>query len=392
MMLDSLAIAGKYLRFYRVRSATLIACITLIAFLPFALEILLNESERQLTERAEQTPLLVGAKGSALDLVMSNVYFSEDRPETIPYSAVDELYETGLAEPIPLYVRFRARSFPVVGTTPDYLDYRGIEIARGRTFLILGECVLGTTVAERLGLGPGDQLTTSPESVFDLAGVYPLKMNIAGVLAPQGNADDLAVFVDLQTAWIIQGLAHGHQDVASASDPTLIIDRSGDNVTANAKLVQYNEITPDNIDSFHFHGDVDQFPISGVLAIPGDSKSGTILRGRYLDRSADQLVRPPDIVARLMRNIFRIRNILDAAIGFVAVATVMALVLVFALSLRLRQREIETIHKLGCNRATVIRLVAAEILLIFMMAATLCAVLLLLVERFDEVMVRHLFV
>jgi putative ABC transport system permease protein len=315
MMLDSLAIAGKYLLFYKVRSWTLIACITLIAFLPFSLQILLKESERQLTERAEQTPMLVGAKGSALDLVMSNVYFSEDRPETIPYSAVGDLYATGLAEPIPLYVRFRARGFPVIGTTPDYLDYRGIEVARGRSFLILGECVLGHAVAEQLGLGPGDKLTTSPESVFDLAGVYPLKMSIAGILAPQGNADDMGVFVDLHTAWIIQGLAHGHQDVARINDPTLIIDRSEGNVTANAKLVQYNEITPDNIDSFHFHGDVGQFPVSGVLAVTADGKSGTILRGRYLDRSTDQLVRPPEIVASLMENIFRIRNILDAGCG-----------------------------------------------------------------------------
>jgi putative ABC transport system permease protein len=58
----------------------------------------------------------------------------------------------------------------------------------------------------------------------------------------------------------------------------------------------------------------------------------------------------------------------------------------------LRQREIDTIHKLGCNRSTVVRLVAAEILLIFMMAASLCVFLLLLVEHFDEMMVRRLFV
>ncbi|MGB5727339.1 MAG: hypothetical protein WBM52_09015, partial [Thiogranum sp.] len=70
-MIDSFYIAWKYLLFGKARSATLVACITLIAVLPLALEIILDESEHQLVERAEYTPLLVGAKGSALDLVMN---------------------------------------------------------------------------------------------------------------------------------------------------------------------------------------------------------------------------------------------------------------------------------------------------------------------------------
>jgi putative ABC transport system permease protein len=67
-MIDSLYIAWKYIAFNKVKTATLVACITLIAFLPVALERLLNESERQLMSRAVSTPLVVGAKGSALDL------------------------------------------------------------------------------------------------------------------------------------------------------------------------------------------------------------------------------------------------------------------------------------------------------------------------------------
>jgi putative ABC transport system permease protein len=69
-MIDSLYIAWKYIAFNKVKTATLVACITLIAFLPVALEHLLNESERQLMSRAVSTPLVVGAKGSALDLMM----------------------------------------------------------------------------------------------------------------------------------------------------------------------------------------------------------------------------------------------------------------------------------------------------------------------------------
>ena len=82
-MYNSFYIAWKYVSFNKVKTATLVACITLIGFLPLALELLLNESERQLLSRAVSTPLLIGAKGSALDLVMSTLYFGDGVPELI---------------------------------------------------------------------------------------------------------------------------------------------------------------------------------------------------------------------------------------------------------------------------------------------------------------------
>ena len=71
-MMDSLYIAWKYISYYRARTMTLVACVTLIAVLPLALELLLDESEQQLLSRADSTPLLLGARGSALDLVMNS--------------------------------------------------------------------------------------------------------------------------------------------------------------------------------------------------------------------------------------------------------------------------------------------------------------------------------
>jgi len=183
-VIDSFYIAWKYLLFSKARSATLVACITLIAVLPLALEIVLDESEHQLVERAERTPLLVGARGSALDLVMNSLYFADEVPEFISLASADEIAATDLAVSIPLYVRFQARSFPIVGTILDYFDFRQLQLAAGTPFGLLGECVIGASVARQLGLKPGDSLLSSPETVFDLAGVYPLKMRVVGVLAP----------------------------------------------------------------------------------------------------------------------------------------------------------------------------------------------------------------
>ena len=392
-MIDSLYIAWRYVSFNKVRTATLIACVTLIAILPLTLELLLAESERQLLSRAESTPLLLGARGSALDLVMNGLYFDDEVPELISMTATDEIGDSGLAMPIPLYVRFQARRFPIVGTTLDYFDFRNLYLAQGRQLAMLGEAVIGAGVADRLRITARDSLLSSPETVFDLAGVYPLKLRVVGVLERSHTPDDQAVFVDLKTAWVIQGLVHGHEDLSQPEDASVVIDRTDANVVASARLVEYTEITDENLDSFHFHGDPGQYPLSAVIIVPNDEKSGTILRGRYQDgENLHQLVVPGTVIDGLLANIFRIKNVLDAVILFVGIATLLAVILVFALSIRLRQREISTVFRLGGSRLTIARLLAAEIGIIMAVSSVLCGALMLAVHHNSGDLVRALFI
>ena len=392
-MTDSFYIAWKYISFNKIKTIVLVACVTLISFLPIALHLLLGESERQLMSRAVSTPLVVGAKGSSLDLVMNTIYFGDEVPELITMEASERVENTDLALSLPLYVSFKARGNPVVGTTLDYFEFRGLKIIDGRQMAVLGDCVLGAKVAESLGLKTGDILVSSPESLFDLAGIYPLKMKVTGVFEKSHTADDLAVFVDLKTAWVIQGLGHGHQDVTRLADPTLIYKRTQSNVAATAKLYHYTEITEDNIESFHFHGNLAAYPITAVIAVPYNEKSGTILRGRYLSKDeTHQIVKPGEVIAGLLQNIFRIKNVLDAVIAVVALATILALVLVFVLSLRLRQREVKTIFKLGCSRMTIVRLLAAEIFIIIFISGVLCSSMVFTVNSYANEIVRMLFI
>jgi putative ABC transport system permease protein len=392
-MTESLYLAWQYIRFNKFKTVILVASITLIAVLPLALEILLTESERQLLNRAESTPLLIGAKGSALDLAMNSLYFDDEVPEVMTMDAVERIYETDLALPIPLYVRFQARDLPIVGTNFDYFEFRNLAVAQGQPLTMLGDCVLGAKAAAKLGLSPGDSLLSSPENLFDLAGVYPLKMKVVGVLAPNHSADDLAVFVDIKTAWVIQGLGHGHEDVTRTRDSTVILKRTEGNVAANAKLFHYTEITENNLDGFHFHGNTSIYPVTAIIAVPNDEKSGTLLRGRYLEQDdVEQIILPEEVIDGLLQNIFRIRNVLDAVIALVGLATVLVILLVFALSLRLRQREIQTIFKLGCRKAMIGRMLLAEIAIILLASGVLCAAVLGVVDANAEELVRRLFV
>lgn len=372
--MHSLYVAWQYLRFHKVKTTVLIAALTLTSYLPLAVHIVVRASEIQMLDRSQSTPLVLGQKGSALDLVMNTLYFASRPPETVSMQDSDQIDETGFAFAIPIYNRYAVRGYPIVGTTVDYMGFRRLEIASGRMFAVLGECVLGAEVADRLGLGPGDSLISAPENPFDLGGVYPLKMQVVGVFERQHTPDDRAIFVDVKTAWVIEGLGHGHQDLASAQDPEVVLTEQDGRLVASAKIVQYNEITPENMDSFHFHGDTSRFPLTAAIAVPHDAKSGTLLMGRYLpETGAVQLIRPLDVVQALLRNIFKIQRVLNIVFAVVSVAMLLTILLVITLSLRLRQPEIETMYRLGCSRLKMAQLLAAEFGVIIFVSAVLTA-------------------
>jgi putative ABC transport system permease protein len=213
------------------------------------------------------------------------------------------------------------------------------------------------------------------------------------VLEPSGTPDDLAVFVDLKTAWVMQGIGHGHQDLSRVQDPTLVIGREGKSVVASAKVVEYQEITEANRDSFHFHGESSSYPLSAAIVVPQDERAGTLLLGRLVDGSlGGQLIRPRAVVGDLMNTVFRIKEILDLAVAIVGTAAVLALALVFSLSFRLRERELQTNFEIGASRGTTARLLVAELLLLGTASAVCVVGVLFVLDRFSEAIVRGLFV
>jgi putative ABC transport system permease protein len=378
-------LAWRYLRHHNGRTGILVICLSLIASLPLALHTLMDAGERQMLARAESTPLLIGARGSAVDLTLAALYFNTVPPPATRMAEVERIADSGWADPLPIYARFRIQGHPLVGVTLDYLEFRGLKPQQGRTFALLGECVIGADAADALHLKPGDSLLTTPENMLDLAGVYPLKLHVAGILARAHSPDDAAVFIDLQTAWIIEGLGHGHEAQATAGGAS--------NVVADPRLVTYTEITPDNAESFHFHGDPLTYPISAVIAVPHDRRAATLLRGRYLSpQDPAQIVQPPQIAQGLLQNVFKVGDLLDAVLLWVGSAALLAVGLVFTLSLRLRERELHTIFLMGCSRSTVARLVAAECILLAGFAGLICLALVQLVRTYAEPLVQHLVI
>ncbi len=370
--MNALHLALANLAFHRGRTLVLVLAAALVMAVPVLTRTLLAEGEAALSARAEATPLLLGTRGSRLDLVMAGAYFTDDLPEPTTMAAAEAVWDSGLGIPVPLHTAFAAEGARIVGTTLDYFDLRELAPAEGRLFAVLGEAVLGAAAAERLDARTGSAIVSDPENLFDLDGAYPLEMTVTGVLARTGTPDDDAVFVDVKTAWIIAGIGHGHDDILATGQ---------DGVAAAAAAVQFARVTDANIDSFHFHGDPAGYPVTAIMVQPHDERSATILRGRYLDAEGPvQAVVPADVIDALVERLLRIASLVDAVTLVVGLAAALALGLALFLTWRLRAPEMRTAFALGAGRGTIARLALSEIALVLAAAALLAAPLVIALQ------------
>jgi putative ABC transport system permease protein len=166
--------------------------------------------------------LVVGAKGSSMELVLAGVYYIGQPKENIPYSYYKELHEGRLsgdaALAIPVCLGDNYEGYRVVATTPDmfelkYLGDQSYSFAAGRKFEAQPspsnpeayfEAVVGATVARKTGLAVGGTFRPT----HDIAGEEHHKhrpFTVVGVLAPTGTPNDQALFINIEGFYRIGG-------------------------------------------------------------------------------------------------------------------------------------------------------------------------------------------
>jgi len=366
-------LAYHYLRSSRLRTVVLVFCTSLCIFLPSFTFRAANLIESQLSARGDSSPVLIGYKGNEFDLTMSSLYFKGTVDDTVPFALVDEVTDAGYGAAVPLYVRFTALGVPIVGTSLDYFDRRGLEVADGRLPAMLGEVVVGSQVAAEYGVEVGDKRMSDHANLYNIADAYPLVLNVVGVLDPTGTVDDHAIFADVKTTWVLDGRFHGHGQVEERD--ALNAGEEDENLEASAALFIFNEITEDNVGTYHYHGDLGDAPLSAILVFPSDHRALTQLLGDYALSQTHQALRPSTVIDTILDIVMRVRDAVQAYFLLILISTAAFFVLVMVLSLRLRAAEIALMQRIGCSRGAIAAIVGAEVAMIVIASALLAGLL-----------------
>ena len=176
--------------------------------------------------------VVVGAKGSPMQLILSGVFHIDAPTGNVPLAAVKELEQhPQVAKLIPLSLGDSLRGFRIVGSTPDYITHYKAEFAQGSVWTAPMQAVLGAQVAKQTGLKVGDRFAGSHGlgGGGDSHGQTPYV--VSGVLAPGGSVLDRLVLTALDSVWQV------HEDhTALDTDDRKVLEEEREVTLA---LIQY---------------------------------------------------------------------------------------------------------------------------------------------------------
>lgn len=169
--------------------------------------------EKQLTSNTKNIDLVVGAKGSPLQLILSSLYHVDNPTGNIALAQARQLSENPFIEmAVPISLGDNFKGHRVIGTEPSYLELYDLSIQNGELWKTSFEAVIGSEVARKRGLGIGDEFFTAHGLSEDghVHDDHPFK--IVGILEKSGSIVDNLILCNLESVWDVHGLHHGDHD------------------------------------------------------------------------------------------------------------------------------------------------------------------------------------
>jgi putative ABC transport system permease protein len=210
---------GLALAYLRDRSLTTALNILLLG-ISVAMLVLLVQFGSQLSSRldrdAQGVDLVVGAKGSPLQLILSSIFHIDQPTGNIPLDSLAMLRrDPAVKTAIPLALGDNFDGYRVVGTDASYATLYGGQIAKGKMFEKPMDAVLGAAVARTTGAQLGQRfigshgLETEDE---DGQGHDHMAFETVGILAPTGTVVDRLILTSVESVWDVHGIEHDHDE------------------------------------------------------------------------------------------------------------------------------------------------------------------------------------
>ena len=161
-----------------------------------------NEMKQQVKNNLKEIDMVVGAKGSPLQLILSSVYHIDNPTGNIPLSSINILKKNRLVDlVIPLSYGDSYEGFRIVGSTHDYIDLYNAEIKEGRSWEGGFEVVIGSEVAKIHNLQIGDNFYGS-HGLLKGGHVHDnYAYSVVGILNFSGTVIDKLILTDYQSVW-----------------------------------------------------------------------------------------------------------------------------------------------------------------------------------------------
>lgn len=192
-----------------------------------------NQAEDRLTRDARPVDLVVGAKGSPLQLILSSVFHADVPTGNIPLAEAEKIARHPMvASSTPLALGDSYRGYRIVGTDASYPALYDAKLAKGVMFAGEMEVVLGAEVARRHPLDVGAKLVGSHGLAASGPAHEDHPYKVVGILEATGTVLDRVVLTSVESVWHV----HEHQQ-GGGTLPAGAMPGAGPEITA--LLIRY---------------------------------------------------------------------------------------------------------------------------------------------------------
>jgi len=279
--------------------------------------------------------VVVGAKGSPMQLILSGVLHIDVPPGNIPLKAVQELAKNPLvAQVIPISLGDNFGGYRIVGTSTAYVDHYEAQLAQGALWTKPMQAVLGAAAAQRMGIQVGQTFVGSHGLA---AGGHTHGENaytVVGILRPSGSVLDRLILTDTASVWKV------HEDYTAVDDDDRKVMEDEREITM--ALVKYK--TP-----------------MAALSFP-----------RYVNTSTEMQAAAPALeITRLLGMLGLGTDVLRAFAAVLLLTAGLSVFIALWSAVRERRTDLALLRMLGASPAKVATLLLSEALWLGLLAAVL---------------------
>jgi len=372
------SIAWKSVKQRKVASLLTALSVALGVMLMVVVLIIAGAVDGAFNQRSIAYDLIIGAKGSDLQLVLSSVYRVQPPIANLPYMYLEQLRNDRRVETaIPLafgdFTKPEHGGFPIVGTTNEYFlnEYTPkkmfeVEDQEGtRQLSELYDAVIGSRVAYRNNWKVGDQFSIVHGSA-DSEDSHDELFTIVSVLRQTGTPNDRSVFLNLEAVYILDG----HQKPIDEVETRLKDFYGNDPKRLDIAMKQMDELKQRRAkgqeigdESMGYGLDTPEAmkEITAVYVKTRGVFDTVTLHGALRNGSKAMAVNPIVPIKRLMTNfVGPINSALMVLTGMIIAVSGISIFVSIYNSMSDRKREIGIMRALGARRSSVFSIILAE--------------------------------
>ena len=374
------AIAGKSIRQRFLSSSLTAFSVSLGVMLMVGVLVIYGIMDRMFSQQSFGYQLIIGPKGSDMQLVLNTVYRVSAPLQNLPYLYYEDLKKdprVEVAVPFCLGDTTERGGFPIVGTTEEFFEN---EYAPGETFRMKGtpfthslDAIIGSEVARAndWNLGAQFQLVHGGAESHK----HDEKFTVCAVLAPTGTPNDKTVFIHLNGFYAISGHGAPLKEAVKrwhefSGQPTndAALDAAVADWRKRCGITDADEEEKHEAGAAHHHHhkacDV-QKEVTAILVNMKSIGIAALFDGEMKRGYKVQAVNPIVPMQRLMSNILgNVRTVLVVMTALIIVVSGVGIFVSIYNSMSDRRKEIAIMRALGAQRRTVFSIILAESILL----------------------------